>query len=301
MNDIADAAGVTHRDLPDLLPSRPLFSSDPNQWQHVVLQRYHHPPSKIAMPPLRDNVMTLQLRGPVQIENQSQFGEVKRRWFETEQLHIDPAGTSFRRTLKGRSDVVLIHIAPALVRDVAEQAYDVDPALPILLPHLAVNDDVLNHIGRLLLAEAEAGAPGSGLMADTLGTALALNMLRRHSNLCSMQPEKTFSLGPGRLRRVIEHMRAHMDERLSLAQLAALGGLSQSQFARAFREATGQPPHNYLIGLRIEKARELLEHTSLPIIEVGMQCGFELPNHFATMFRKTTGMSPRAWRIARRL
>ena len=107
-------------------------------------------------------------------------------------------------------------------------------------------------------------------------------------------------MSPGRVQRVIDHMRAHVDEALSLAQLAQVGGLSPSRFVSAFREATGQPPYRFLVRLRIEKARELLEHTDLSVIEVGLRCGFEQPSHFATMFRKATGLAPRAWRLERR-
>ena len=43
----------------------------------------------------------------------------------------------------------------------------------------------------------------------------------------------------------------------------------------------------------------MLDETELSVIQVGMHCGFEQPNHFATMFRKLTGMSPREWRARR--
>ena len=85
-----------------------------------------------------------------------------------------------------------------------------------------------------------------------------------------------------------------------MSRLAGTVGLSRSQFVRTFRDATGVPPHQFLRGLRIEKARELLEQTDLPVIEVALNCGFGQPGHFATAFRGATGMSPRAWRQARR-
>ena len=92
-----------------------------------------------------------------------------------------------------------------------------------------------------------------------------------------------------------------MDEALPLGQLAEIGGLCPPRFARAFRGSSGQPPRCLLIGLRSERVRGLLERTDLPVIEVGLQCGFEQATHFGTMFRTVTGLSPRAWRVARRL
>ena len=120
------------------------------------------------------------------------------------------------RVLKGRPDVLLIHIAPSLVDDVIQESYDLDPASVSLLPRLAVSDQAISQLGRLLLAEFEAEAPGVGLMADSLGRALVLNLLRRHSNLAPQAPEKHFSIGSGRLQRVVEHMHTHLDEDLTL-------------------------------------------------------------------------------------
>ncbi len=305
MSDFSDPdekpARVTPANLPGLLPSRPVLSSPTEGWRHLVLQRYQHPPGTITVPGPRDHVLVAHLVGPVLIQEDSPRGSHERRWSGDGQISLTPAGRPVSRTLMGRPDVLLIHIAPELVCQVAKEAYDLDPASVALVPRLAVPDEALNRLGRLLLAEVEAGAPGTGLMADLLGRALALNLLRCHSNLAPLPPEKPSSLVGGRLRRVIEHMRTHVDEALPLAQLAGMGGLSPSQFARVFREATGQPPHRYLVGLRIDKARDLLEHTHLSVTEVGLLCGFDQPAHFATMFQKMTGMSPRAWRIARRL
>ena len=138
-------------------------------------------------------------------------------------------------------------------------------------------------------------------MLDALTRALVIHLLQHHSTLSPKSEVAPSSLSGGRLQPVIAHMQAHLDEHLPLSSLADLSGLSPSQFARAFRAATGKPPHGYLLDLRIKRARDLLENTDLPVIEVGMQCGFEQPNHFATMFRKAVGLSPRAWRVARQI
>ena len=103
-----------------------------------------------------------------------------------------------------------------------------------------------------------------------------------------------------KLQRVIDYMSMHLDERLTMPKLAELSELSPTQFARTFKAVTGKTPHGYLLELRIGRARELLETTDLSVIEVGLRCGFEQASHFATMFRQIVGLSPRAWRIARR-
>ncbi len=298
---------LTPASLPELLPSRPLLSSPEEGWRGVVLQRYRHPPSTIDVPGLRDNLLVDHLAGPVLAENMlggtmTGAKRCERRWTGPGQVSITPAGQPVHRILKGRPEVVLVYLAPDLLAGVADELFGLSRAEVSLVPSFGVADDTADRMVRLLLAEAEAeaSAPGTSLMAETLGRALVIHLLRCHSNVMARAPERPAAISGARFRRVVEYMRAHIDEALPLGRLAEIGGLSPSRFARAFRDASGQPPHRFLIGLRIEKACELLERTDLPVVEVGLQCGFEQATHFATMFRGVTGLSPRAWRVARR-
>ena len=291
---------LTPADLAEALPSRPLLSSPSDGWTDVVLQRYRHPPSTIDVPGMRDHLLVGHLAGPVLVEESRGSGHTERRWTGPGQVSLTPAGQPVRRVLKGRPDVVLLHLAPGLLRAVAEEMFDRDPALVMLGARLAASDGTADRLVRLLLAEAETPATATRLMTDTLARALAVHLLRCHSSLSPQGRDPAAGISGVRLRRVVEHMRAHLNEALPLARLAAIGGLSPSRFACAFRAETGEPPHRYLVRIRIETARDLLENTDLPVTEVGVRCGFEQPSHFATTFRKVTGLSPRAWRLERR-
>jgi AraC family transcriptional regulator len=302
MQTNASEEGVAHvapSDLPDFLPSRPVFASHAGERCGIVVQRYRHPPARIEIPGLRDHLLVLHLTGPVLIEDDFD-GERRRRWSESGQVSITPAAMAGSRTLKGRTDAVLIHISPALLSEVAEEVYGHEARGAALIPRLAVTDETLHRLGQALAVEVEAGGAGDRLLAELLGRAIALNLLRRHSNLAPAGYEAPKRIASGRLRRVIDHMHAHLEENLPLAELARLSGLSPSQFARGFRETTGRAPHRYLSDLRIERARDLLEHSEQSVTDIGLSCGFVQPSHFATIFRKRVGMTPRAWRVARR-
>jgi len=289
---------ISPAELVSFLPSRPLLSSGEG-WRNLVIQRYRHPPSGIFSPPLRDHLLVVNLSGAVLIEEERARGRFERRWADSGQMSLTPAGQALARVLKGRPDVLLVHLPPHVVREVAD-GIDLGAAEAELVPRLAVPDQVVDRLGRLILDEASGEALGQGLMVETLTRALVIHLLRSHSTVATRLPDAPIGMAGGKLRRVIEYMQTHIDESLSLAQLASLSGLSPSHFTRSFRAAMGKPPHSYLVDLRIERARDLLEHTELPVIEVGMQCGFEQPSHFATTFREVVGLAPRAWRVARR-
>jgi AraC family transcriptional regulator len=82
----------------------------------------------------------------------------------------------------------------------------------------------------------------------------------------------------------------------SLSELAALCGRSRSQFIRAFKQSTGMPPHRWLLMQRVERAKELLRVTNLPIVEIALRCGFSDQSHLTRVFSKAFDITPGAWR-----
>ncbi|WP_339539540.1 helix-turn-helix domain-containing protein [Pseudomonas sp. RA_15y_Pfl2_54] len=293
---------TTPSTLTHLLPSSPLLCVGGAGHGRATVQLFRNSPApeRVTVSPLRDHLLIVVLSGHVLVEEDQANGAGARRWAGSGQMSLIPAGTETTRRFKGSSEVLLVHLPQHLVRQTARESGLLD-SHAALMPRLAVADEVVERLGRLLLAAAYDSETGTELMLDALTKALIIHLLQNHS---SQSPEKEIvqpALSKGRLQCVINHMQTHMDEPLPLSSLADLSGLSPSQFARTFRAVVGKPPHGYLLDLRIDRARNLLENTDLPVIEVGMQCGFEQPNHFATMFKKINGLSPRAWRIARRL
>jgi AraC-like DNA-binding protein len=82
----------------------------------------------------------------------------------------------------------------------------------------------------------------------------------------------------------------------SLAELAALCGLSRSYFVRAFKQTTGMSPHHWLLIHRARRAKDLLRGTRTPIADIAVACGFADQSHLTRVFSKAFGISPAAWR-----
>ena len=100
--------------------------------------------------------------------------------------------------------------------------------------------------------------------------------------------------------RAREHIDRHYARPLTIERLAALAGLSPFHFIRAFRAATGLTPHQYLRIRRIERAKELLVTTPMPVTEICDAVGFQSLGSFSSLFRKLTGETPAAFRARRR-
>nr|WP_318290101.1 helix-turn-helix transcriptional regulator [Paraburkholderia sp. BL8N3] len=70
--------------------------------------------------------------------------------------------------------------------------------------------------------------------------------------------------------------------------------MSTSHFARAFKNATGHPPHLYLTTERLRLAQSMLSEGSLPLVDIAARVGFQTQQHFTEVFHRYAGCTPRA-------
>lgn len=164
-----------------------------------------------------------------------------------------------------------------------------------LRPAPGIQDRFVAHAALALAEEVEGGSPGGRLCGESLAGALVLRLLGTHGQL-RPRLRAAERLSRPLLARVLGHAGDHLDQDLSLKELAAVAQMDVFRFVRAFKETLGVPPHQYLVRARIDRARSLLGSSARPISEVALATGFATPSHFATTFRRVTGMTPRTYR-----
>jgi AraC family transcriptional regulator len=99
------------------------------------------------------------------------------------------------------------------------------------------------------------------------------------------------------LRRVQEHIEEHLQDNLSLDELARDAHYSRGHFLRMFRAATGKTPHQYLTERRVERAKSMLQKTQdISLIDIAASCGFSSQSHMTRVFRKQFGVTPGAFK-----
>ena len=84
---------------------------------------------------------------------------------------------------------------------------------------------------------------------------------------------------------------------VSCTELSKLINMDKYRFIRAFKKQMDKTPYEYLLDLKIEKAKIMLKAKDYTITEISMICGFSSHSHFTYTFRKRTGLSPSEYRM----
>ncbi len=159
-----------------------------------------------------------------------------------------------------------------------------------------IYNPVMQGLAMSLAAALQEPAHATTLFLDSVALAFHAHILSAYGGVLGNGSSARAGLAPWQLRRVIEFMEANLAGQPSIRDLAQECGLSGSHFARAFRQATGVPPHRWLIKQRIERAKRLLLEGHLGLSEIALVCGFVDQSHMSRNFMRAEGYSPGRWR-----
>lgn len=154
----------------------------------------------------------------------------------------------------------------------------------------------LDHLIRSFINEATNLQAGANLALQSLATLMVIHFFRNfRSNMSGLPQEQNYRENK-KMMQVIEFMNEEYYSDFSLDQLASLANLSPYHFIRVFKAFTGKTPYDFMLEIKIEKAKEILKVTSNNMTTIASICGFSNPSHFTTVFKRKTGFSPQQYR-----
>ncbi|WP_225122589.1 AraC family transcriptional regulator [Bradyrhizobium sp. BRP22] len=161
-------------------------------------------------------------------------------------------------------------------------------------------DPVVRRLSEALAAAERDQSEFGGIYADAIRLVTVARMISADAKPASpVQANRDGGLSKWRLKRVVEYVAEHLDEKVTLADMAAAARLSRMHFAALFLRATGLTPHQYLLKQRISTAQDMLRTTDKPIVEIALSVGFSTQAHFTTVFKRLVGQTPLKWREGR--
>ena len=93
-----------------------------------------------------------------------------------------------------------------------------------------------------------------------------------------------------------KYLEDHFSEELSISSLAAAHYISLNYLSRRFKQQTGYSPKQYLINIRLAKAKALLCESDMQVSVIAYKCGFQDVNNFIRLFRIREGITPNRYR-----
>nr|WP_244743692.1 AraC family transcriptional regulator [Mesorhizobium sp. L-8-10] len=206
-------------------------------------------------------------------------------------LVIQPANVEGRAVWSSARESVIVAIRPESLLELAAQEFSMgDPELRP--PPFGTIDPAALHLAQLLKAELTRAVPPNELYVDSLVTMFGVHILRNYTGMGNPVPGPKGGLSNRSARRVQEFLEANFSCKISVAELAAVSGLSPRHFIQAFTRSFGEPPYRHILRLRLGFAERLLVKGELPIAEVAHVSGFSSQSHLTTVMMKYRGMTP---------
>lgn len=164
-----------------------------------------------------------------------------------------------------------------------------------LLPRIKYRDLLMHHLVEEIYSVADRDDAIARLLTDSVAETMRLLISDKYAEAPPKAREhRAFDTATRTM--LVEHLKDSLDSEIHLDALAQLTGMPVQGFIGAFRRAFHTTPYQFLLDLRIERAKTLLLTTLQSIAEIGASVGFSTPSHFATAFRRRVGISPSEYR-----
>lgn len=290
---------ITPADLPRWVPGEITCASDALDWQSVFLRAYRYRGQDVHIPPVRDHLIVSYRRGRTPMERSFEGAWTQTRCAPGSISLLTRAQRS-RWNWSERVDVCHVYLPGHLLDRVASEALGHVVTNLRLRDVLNVEDPVLTHGVETLQREVHTPGLGGSLYAEAIAAQLALHLVRHYAECEFKGHPGTGVFSASQRGRLLEYIESRLQEPLSLMSLAEVLGLGLATFTRRFRASFGQPPHAYVLGLRVARARQLVTGTLRPLKEIALECGFADQAHMTRAFRARHGTTPGMFRNARR-
>ena len=279
-----------------------LVSSAGRGWSGLSAELRSHGSGVVAWKSTQpDTEISIDMRGNKSVVTRRGGGIFERTVAEQGTIWLSPAG--LQEDFINISDPVpeFLHIyLPSSHFSPGSLGVDLDKSVIASLRYEGgFKDPLLASIASAIESELRTPTSAGRLLAETLAASLAARLVQNHvdpSQAQAFPPIRQHGLDRRRLSRVLDYVEANLEGDLALENLASIACLSRFHFARAFKAATGQSPHQYVSAKRLERAKALLMRRDQSLVDIAISLNFSCQANFSRAFRQVTGRTPGQYR-----
>ncbi len=278
---------VLHR-LPDALVS----SSRERGWTGVTVDSYAAASLSVGAAPAHDHHLICYCSSGSGRFIQRRAGKVHDSRLSVGMTIFMPAG--YEAAWEGNAPAsTRIRVPAQLIAQAAEEIGDSPVGEAELLNNFGIRDKIIEFFARILTEELGRPAhPAQLLLTDSVSCAIAAHLLRNYNAFDAAAASRLPALAPRTVAEIVSYIEDNMHASIGLIELATIAGISRFHFTRLFKNSLGETPMSYVERMRIERAKELIRHGRLVLVDVALAVGFADQSHFTRRFHRHVGCTP---------
>ena len=188
-----------------------------------------------------------------------------------------------------------IHIDKELIHQVSQDIYH---SSDIIFSNASFPvDHDLNMVIRMFLEELRYKQSGYSFILENLGMLIIGNFMRKMNHNLSCNFHDINPNEDDNIKKIIDYMNENYINGISCDELSKLMNTGKFNFIRTFKAKIGKTPYEYLLDLKIEKAKKMIKTNDYTITEISLMCGFSSHSHFTSTFKKRMGISPTKYKL----
>jgi AraC family transcriptional regulator len=191
-------------------------------------------------------------------------------------------------------DALVLYVTQSALDEIA-YAYRAPRVEQLVWPQGAF-DPIVHHLGQTLLSSLERPHHTPKIFLDHVLQAMNCHFVCSYGGVRISAPQFRGGLSSLQMRRATELLEAHLDGNIALHQVAEACELSVGHFARAFKQTFRRPPYKWLTERRVDRARDLMTNSRLPLTDIATECGFADQSALIRAFKRIHGVTPGVWR-----
>lgn len=286
----------------DVYPSPPLVRSEdevpPRAADLVRLEYFEADPAGMPTEAFDQHHVLINLKAePHRVEN-FRGGEHRDFTYHQYEVVVTPAGLESGWYWHAQSKVIVVTIEPEPLLRFAERTLGVLLSERQLVDEPQRHDPDLCSAAEQLHQALQADEATRGVLYEALARVFVVKLLSGYGERRTEPLDPAGDLGTDRYKQVLTCVSERYGRALTVEDLASAAGMSPSAFARAFKSALGETPHQFLTRYRVERAQEKLKEHEVALIDIALACGFSDQSHLGRVFKRLTGQTPAANREA---
>lgn len=271
-----------------ILPCPPILSSVKSGWENLFLE-YHYQPNgehkEVAAAGHSIAIFTkVEVGG---FAERTLDGRIYKHSVKTGDIILIPAMAGVKASWKGSSEFILLGFHPQIFPRVVDESIQFNP-----IPQMGISDPLILQMG-LALKQVLENHVDNRLYVETMANALFVHLSQNYSTNKPVWQEYKKGLGQRKLQQVIDYIYTHLERDLSLLELANLVQISPHYFSLLFKQSTGLAPHQYVIKIRVDRAKQLLLQGKISIADIAQIVGFANQSHLNLHFKRLVGVTPK--------